>query len=231
MQVRDDQDQSRIELIRAQEQAFALFDAIEAAGIIAPGRSEHDIERDIYALARRDFDVKRHWHQRIVRAGANTVAGPGDHPVRIVEEDDMVFVDLGPVFGKWEADVGKTYAFGNDPEKHRLCADLPIVFDMLRDRYLADPAMTGEAFYDFAGKVAESRDWRFSGQIAGHTVGEFMRTRVSGERRHFLIGPGNDRPMNIPDASGRAQHWIIEVHLASRDDAFAGFYERLMLVD
>jgi hypothetical protein len=31
--------------------------------------------------------------------------------VRIIAPDDTVYLDLGPVFSEWEADVGRTYAF------------------------------------------------------------------------------------------------------------------------
>ena len=38
-------------LIEAEDKALTLFDAIEAAGIIAPGRSERQVDDDIAALA------------------------------------------------------------------------------------------------------------------------------------------------------------------------------------
>ncbi len=219
---------SLIELTLAQEKALALLAAIESAGIIAPGRSEREIERDVHLIARRDFGVKRHWHQRIVRAGANTLISGSDIPLRTVGEDDIVFLDLGPVFGNWEGDVGQSYAMGTDPEKHRLCRDLPIVFDAIRLRYEAEPAITAANLYDFACSFADSIGWRFAGKIAGHIVGEFRHARVSGDPRHHLISPDNARPMNALDEEGNPQYWIIEVKLAAKDDRFAGFYERLM---
>jgi gamma-glutamylcyclotransferase (GGCT)/AIG2-like uncharacterized protein YtfP len=65
-------------LIAAEQRAFALLDAIEAAGLIAPGRSELEIERDIFAIAARDFGVTAHWHDRVVRAGINTLCVAGE---------------------------------------------------------------------------------------------------------------------------------------------------------
>jgi hypothetical protein len=38
-------------LLAAEARAMALLDAIEASGMIAAGRTELDVERDIYALA------------------------------------------------------------------------------------------------------------------------------------------------------------------------------------
>jgi hypothetical protein len=57
----------------ADSQAMALLDAIDDAGLIRPGRSEQMVERDIVALARHSFGVKRHWRKRIVRSGINTL--------------------------------------------------------------------------------------------------------------------------------------------------------------
>ena len=129
------------ELVAAERKALALLDAVEAAGIIAAGHTELEIERDIFAIASRDFGVTENWHDRIVRAGTNTllVAGEVATADREIGADDIVFLDLGPVFGAWEADVGRSYAIGEDPAKHALCADLPVVFDALRARFMADP--------------------------------------------------------------------------------------------
>ncbi len=43
-------------------------------------------------------------------------------------EDDIVFLDFGPVFEEWEADFGRTYVVGNDPLKHKLRRDIEEAF-------------------------------------------------------------------------------------------------------
>ena len=109
----------RAALEAAEAKALALFDAIETGGLIAPGRSEREVEADIFALAEAQFGVVQHWHRRIVRAGANTLTTAADYPdERTIEPDDTVYVDLGPVFEAWEADIGRTYAVGGDAQKH-----------------------------------------------------------------------------------------------------------------
>jgi hypothetical protein len=112
------------------------------------GRTERDVEQDIYALAKQAFGVKKHWHKRIVRSGRNTVCILSEEPpVREIGDDDTVFLDLGPVFDEWEASVGRTYVMGSDPEKHRLCQDLPRIFDAVK-RYLDDHQnVTGTELY------------------------------------------------------------------------------------
>ncbi len=217
-------------LIEAETRALSLLDAIEGAGFIAPGRTEREVEQDIYRLAEESFGVEKHWHKRIVRAGVNTLATAGDNPqIRMIEPDDMVFLDLGPVFEQWEADVGRSYAVGSDPLKHALCRDLPIQFEAVRRHFRENPEITGAELYAFAVASAEEAGWRFGGKIAGHIVAEFPHARLPGPKQTGHISPENPDPMRAPDGNGQVRHWILEIHLVAPDGSFGGFYERLML--
>jgi len=219
----------RAALEAAEVKALAMFDAIEAAGFIAPGRSERAVEADIFALAESQFGVVQHWHRRIVRAGANTLTTAADYPdERTIEPDDTVYIDLGPVFEEWEADIGRTYAVGGDAEKHRLVADLPRVFERVQSHYRASPDITGAELYAFARAAADAAGWTFGGAIAGHWVGEFPHSRWPGERDLKAIWPANLAPMRSPDHLGRERNWILEIHLVDRARTFGGFYERLL---
>jgi Xaa-Pro aminopeptidase len=216
-------------LVAAERKGLALLDAIEAAGIVAPGRSELEVERDIYAIASRDFGVTEHWHDRVVRAGVNTLCVAGENaPDRVISDNDIVFLDLGPVFGDWEADVGCSYAVGDDPQKHLLCADLLVVFDAVKARFEADDAITGAQLYAIAHEEAGKRGWLFGGRIAGHLVGEFPYARSPGDKAKRRVSPENLTRMRDPDDDGAPRHWILEIHLVSPDRSFGGFYERLL---
>jgi Xaa-Pro aminopeptidase len=171
----------------------------------------------------------QHWHRRIVRAGANTLTTAADYPdERTIEPDDTVYVDLGPVFEAWEADIGRTYAVGDDAEKHRLVADLPRVFERVQRHYRASTDITGAELYAFAQAAAAEAGWTFGGALAGHLVGEFPHGRWPGERDFKAIWPANLAPMRAPDHLGRERCWILEIHLVDRARTFGGFYERLL---
>lgn len=221
---------TRASLLEAEARGMALFDAIERAGFVAPGRSEREVDADIYALAERDFGVKVHWHKRVVRAGPNTICTfYDDPPVRLIGPDDIVYLDLGPVFADWEADIGRSYALGDDPDRQRLVADLPRLFDVVKARYEVSPDITGAELYAFAQKAADDAGWLFGGTIAGHIVGEFPHAqRVPGDRALHRIAPGNDKRMRDPDGNGDERHWILEIHLIDKMRTFGGFYERLL---
>jgi Xaa-Pro aminopeptidase len=219
----------RSALEAAQTKALGLFDAIEKAALVVAGRSEKDIEDDIRELAARDFGVEKHWHRRIVRSGPNSVTTAGDYPPsRVVEENDIVYLDLGPVFEGWEADIGQSYALGGDLRKNALVADLPHVFETVQAHYRANPGITGAALYAFAQKSAVERGWRFGGEIAGHIISEFAHAQIPGDKALNRIGPENHRPMSDPDGNGHPRHWILEIHLVEQDGSFGGFYERLL---
>lgn len=219
----------RAALVAAERKALKMFDAIEGAGLVAAGRTEQEVADDIYALALKQFGVEQHWHRRIVRAGVNTLTVYADYPdIRTIDPDDTVYLDLGPVFETWEADIGRTYALGPSEEKKRLVGDLECVFQRVQNHYHASPHITGAELYAFAQTCAEGSGWLFGGSIAGHVIGEFSHATWPGEKDLKRIGPYNHLPMRRLDHLGRALHWILEIHLVDRARTFGGFYERLL---
>ena len=113
----------------AQDKAAELFAQIELRDLIVPGVTERAASDAIRDLAADLFGMDRHWHKRIVRAGPNTLQPYDENPPeRTIADDDVVFCDFGPIFEGWEADFGRTFVLGDDPVKHRLRDDLPIVW-------------------------------------------------------------------------------------------------------
>src|SRR3954467_15937307 len=112
-------------LTDAEKKAGQLFQEIESRNIIAAGKTEKEINIQIYNLAFELFGIEKYWHKRIVRAGPNTLRPYDDNPPDLtVQNDDIIFLDFGPVFEDWEADFGRTYVIGNDPYKQRLKNDI-----------------------------------------------------------------------------------------------------------
>jgi Xaa-Pro aminopeptidase len=221
-------------LLAAEARAVELLIAIQTKGFIKAGRSERDVEKDIQALCVSEFGIERHWHKKVVRAGINTLCIASDNPPdRLIEDDDIVFVDLGPVFEDlgqaWEADVGMSLVVGSDPQKQKLCDDLEIIFEEVVSIYRQNLSISGAELYDISCARAKAHGWDFGGKIAGHIVGEFPHALKPGEKDHGRISPQNKVPMNTPDLEGNQRFWILEIHLVSPDGQFGGFYERLLL--
>jgi Xaa-Pro aminopeptidase len=216
-------------LLDAQAKAAELFDLVESQGIVAPGIREVDASNAIRDLAAQRLGVERHWHKRIVRSGPNTLQPYRQNPPdRVITDDDIVFLDFGPIFGSWEADFGRTFVIGNDPVKTRLCADLPELFDAGRRHFDTTADITGEQLFDHVFGLATDRGWTWGGTIAGHIVGEFPHDEMDGDDIYSTVMPGNTRPMRGPDTSGKVAHWILEIHIVDLDRQIGGFYEELL---
>jgi Xaa-Pro aminopeptidase len=217
------------ELLAAQDKAEQLFAAIENRGLIAVGVGERAASDAIRDLAGELFGIARFWHKRIVRAGPNTLQPYRENPPdRLIEADDIVFCDFGPLFEQWEADFGRTFVLGDDPVKARLRDCLPVVWQAGRDYFDRHPDVTGEQLYAHVVEQAERTGFAFGGAHSGHLVGEFPHEKIAGDDLECYIAPGSDRPMRRTDRTGRVCHWILEVHLIDRDRQIGGFYEELL---
>ena len=218
-------------LLDAQIKAQTLFGEIEAKNLIRPGAAESEINETVYALAESMYGISRYWHKRIVRAGRNTLAPYDENPPDLtVREDDIVFLDLGPVFEEWEADFGRTYVVGNDPLKRKLCRDIAEAFAKGRQHFQEHPDITGAELYGFAQRLAEQAGWEYGGPIAGHLIGVFPHEKIAGDKISLYVHPKNHDQMRLPDASGRKRHWIFEVHFVDRAREIGGFYEELLTI-
>ncbi|AEA24866.1 peptidase M24 [Pseudonocardia dioxanivorans CB1190] len=224
-----DEDVRAAELVAAEDKAEQLFDEVARRGLIEPGVAESVVSDRVRDLAADLFGVGRHWHKRVVRSGLNTLAPyRANPPDRTLTDDDIVFLDLGPIFAEWEADFGRTYVLGDDPVKHRLRDDLPRIFDAAAAWFDDRPDVTGAELYAHVCQLATEAGWEFGGAHSGHLVGEFPHELVDGARIESYIAPGNPNPMRRTDRSGRRCHWILEVHLVDRERRIGGFHEQLL---
>ena len=102
------------ELIKAEKKAKKLFEEIEIRGLLIPGITEKELNTSIFNLAFELFSIEKYWHKRIVRAGKNTLKPYDENPENLtLQQDDILFIDFGPIFEEWEADFGRTYVLGN----------------------------------------------------------------------------------------------------------------------
>ena len=97
-----------LRLIDAQNKAADLFTEIENRKLIYSGKSEKDLNTEIFELADELFGIKKYWHKRIIRSGKNTLAPYHENPKElIIQKDDILFIDFGPIFDEWEALIAR----------------------------------------------------------------------------------------------------------------------------
>ena len=150
-----------------------LFDAIERDGLVRPALPNAKW-RTRSANWRRGNSASRS-----IGTSASCGQGPMASPLpatihrsALSSADDIVYVDLGPVFEAWEADIGKSYALGTDPQQAQAGRRPAARFSTRCRRIIKrNPNMTGAALYAFAtrsrrgGRLALRRqDRRPSGQ-------------------------------------------------------------------
>lgn len=220
------------ELRRAQDKAVELFHAVEARGLIRAGIAESQLNQEIYDLAKEMFGITTYWHKRIVRAGANTLAPYAENPPdHTLNEDDILFLDLGPVFEAYEADFGRTFVIGSDPVKQKLRDDTAKAFADGKRYFHEHPGIKANQLFDYAVSLAKKYGWEFGGPIAGHLIGQFPHERIGGDKVSLYIHPESRLPMRSLDEEGHQRHWILEIHFVDRERQIGGFFEELLTVD
>lgn len=228
-----DFDASRVvELRNAQIKAEGLFREIERRRLVRAGIKETDLNEEIFALAEELYRTTTHWHKRIVRSGPNTLCPYAENPPdRVIQDDDILFLDLGPVFENWEADFGRTFVLGADPQKHKLRNDVALAFADGKKHFQETPGISACALYVHAQKLAADYGWEFGGAIAGHLIGEFPHEKIAGDKVTLYVHPQSTTVMRSLDEQGRKRHWILEIHFVDRERQIGGFYEELLTVE
>ncbi|MBY0370306.1 aminopeptidase P family protein [bacterium] len=176
------------------------------------------LETQARALAEETLRAKgaeRFWHKTHVRFGVNTrrtfseMSLPG---VRL-QDKDIFFLDLGPVFHGYEGDVGAAFTVGEDPDMVRCAADARHLFQQIQVRW-AEQGWSGKRLYDFAQTAARDMGWEFAlDGASGHRIADFP---------HVLYHKGNLVSFAGTPISDR---WILEVHLRHPKRMFGAFYE------
>lgn len=213
----------------AQRTAIELFDAIEEQGLLEPGITESEASRRVHELAGEVFGGPRWWHRRVVRAGANTVHPYSEHPPdRTIAADDIVFVDLGPVFDGWEADFGRTWVIGDDPAKHALRDAVNEAYARGRAFARERDELTADALYAFMSETAVDLGYVFGNEHCGHLVGRFPHAKIPGDKVQSYLHPDNPRRLDGNLDDGTPLRWILESHLVDRAKGFGAFVEGLL---
>jgi len=216
-------------LADAQRKAEDLFAEVVDSGLIRAGVLESELSAAVHDLARKRFGVRRHWHKRVVRCGPNTVLTyHADPPDRRTMEDDVVYLDFGPLFEAWEADYGKTYVIGNDPLKHKLVADIDAALLRGKRKFMEDPTLTAGGLYDYVCTLAIEAGWEFAAPTAGHLIGHFPHETAPADPKRLSIRHGNSTDLRERDAKGARRHWILEIHFVNHAHTFGGFCEELL---
>ena len=221
---------TKLKLDNAQRITMELFEAVEKNGLIVPGKSEEQLVSEILDLAEKKFGIIDHWHKKIVRTGTNTLATYGDNPSnRTILEDDILFLDFGPIIDGYEADLGRTYVLGNDPIKLKLKNDVEKAWYEIQAWYKKQKQIKASDIFEMAVEKAKEYGWTYTGAIAGHIVGEYPHEQPADPKSWELdIHSENHNDIFLLDANGEKRHWVLELQFIDKEKKIGGYFEQLL---
>ena len=219
-----------VNILHAQKTAMQLFDLVEKNHLIVAGKSESKLKDEVTSLAKEKFGVETHWHKKIVRSGVNTMAIYPDNPAdRIIQKDDILFIDFGIVVDGWESDVAKTYVLGNDPKKLKLKSDVDKAWHETQAWYKKQTTLKSSDLFQFVLDKAKQYGYTFPGIIAGHIVGKYPHEQPADPKSFDLdVHPTNHNNIFLLDANGNKRHWILEMHFVDEKNKIGGYTEQLL---
>ncbi len=190
---------------------------LEASKLIVAGMNELEAKSLIHKL-QTERGASGHWHPPQVRFGINTLLpfGVPSKAATELQENDIFFIDIGPVFSDHEGDVGRPFFVGHDPVMMKCCQDAETIWYQVREHWLKHKA-TGHELYAFASQAAKDLGWDLMLKKAnGHRVADFPHTaRQRGTVEHFQQTP-------------TANRWILEIQIRHPIKPFGAFYEDLL---
>lgn len=195
----------------------------EVIHAIAAGCKPGMVEEDAVEMAKSilaDKMMLRGWHDVYVRFGSNTTKtfGEASDPGIVLGETDIMLIDIGPVFEKWEGDGGDTFTFGSDPEQAKCAEDARKLFHTVRKKWEAEK-ISGKELYEFAVAEAKTMGWELNMDLSGHRLSDFP---------HAVIYDG---PMADVAFCPSALLWVLEIHIRHPTKKYGAFFEDMLLDD
>lgn len=189
----------------------------ETARQIRAGHTEKDARTLLQSL-QSELGAPKSWHPPQIRFGKNTLLafgqkGEDDVPLK---ENDIFFLDIGPLFESHEGDVGRTFAVGDDVDMLRCAQDVEKIWFLVRAEWRRSQA-TGRELYAYAEHCAKNLGWTLALQQAnGHRIADFPHAaKQRGSIEHFEQYP-------------QANRWILEIQIRHPVKDFGAFYEDLL---
>lgn len=161
--------------------------------------------------------TKKKWHPNKFRIGVNTTKSFRDKSEENItlKENDIYFIDIGPVFDGHEGDYGETFVVGEDKEYQKIIEASKLVFEQTADIW-RNENKNGIELYEFAEEAATDLGYRLNNRMKGHRVGDFPH--------HVFYKGGLSETEEVPCDN----LWILEIHLVSECDTYGAFYEDIL---
>jgi methionyl aminopeptidase len=165
-----------------------------------------------------EMGATKAFHKPYIRFGSNTTItfGADSVPGIRLGEDDIFFIDVGPVWDGYEGDAGDTFVTGNNPELKRCALDAKQIFEAVAKKWKTENA-TGVELYDFAQQMAKDLGWVLNLDLGGHRLGDYSSAE------HY------EGPLSEISFHPSPNIWMVEIHIRHPEKQFGAFYEDLLI--
>jgi hypothetical protein len=201
-------------LLQARQRSRQAVERI-AAGI-RPGMRESDAER-LAAEVFAELGFERIWHPTHIRFGRNTLKlyKEASEPDVVLGEDDLFFIDIGPVWAGHEGDYGDTFCTGDAPALHSIAAAARTLFDQIAAVWRT--GASGRELYHLAEQRALAAGYVLNLGAPGHRLGDFP---------HAVHKGGKLAAAEFSPAPGL---WVLEIQIRHPSLPIGAFFEDLLL--
>lgn len=165
-----------------------------------------------------NFGVEKKWHPHKFRIGKNTTKSfrEKSEPGIILGENDIYFIDIGPVINGHEADFGQTFTTGQNPENSLIQKSSKDVFDEVQKLW-KDEGLTGSELYLKAKAIADNKGYLLNTKMNGHRLGDFP---------HALFYKGKLQDFENKPVDNL---WVLEILLKHKELEIGAFYEDILI--
>ncbi len=162
--------------------------------------------------------VEKFWHPTKFRINSNTTKSFRDiSDIEVVlKNEDLFFIDIGPVFFDHEGDYGETFVIGNDPKLLHLQAATKKIFYETQAEWKKHK-LNGIQLYEFAANQALLLNLKLNTNMYGHRLGDFPHAlHFKGKLGAFELCPSPNL-------------WVLEIHLIDESINRGAFFEDILI--
>lgn len=170
----------------------------------------------------KSFDVSKFWHPTKFRFGGDTTKTFRDLPDENLkcQDQDLIFIDLGPIINNHEADFGKTIILNKSnqnplPEFEKLAKASEIIFRET-EQYWKQTKATGLELFEFAQHKTSNLGYRLDHRMAGHRLGDFPH-QIFTKQKLFEF-----------DQNPLKDIWVLEIHIIDDKLQRGSFFEDIL---
>ena len=161
--------------------------------------------------------VEKFWHPTKFSINSNTTKSFRDISDEVVlEENDLFFIDIGPVFFNHEGDYGETFTVGDNPRFTKLEKATKEIFYATQTEWKKNN-LKGTELYEFATIEALKLNLKLNSNMYGHRLGDFP---------HALHYKGK---LGTLDFSPAPHFWVLEIHLLDEGINRGAFFEDILI--